>query len=310
MRDVAIASFAQVTFERSSKDEVELLVDVITRARAESRLSKSDIGFTCSASCDYLGGRPFSFVSALDAVGAWPPISESHVEMDGAWALYEAWVRLQHGDVDAALVYAFGRSSQGNLNQVLSTQLDPYFLAPLWPDGDSLAGLQARAMIDAGVCSEDEIGSIATPRYGDGAAAMVLVAGPLLERASNAAVIRGIDHRIEAHSIGARDLTRSSSTQLAAEKAGACRRDVDVAVACAPYAHQEVLLRRALSLTDRTRFTFLGSDSVYPYIVAGLNSVGEAFAKLASGQARSAVAHATSGPCLQQNLVCLLEVQP
>ncbi len=46
----------------------------------------------------------------LEAAGAWPPISESHVEMDGAWALYEAWVRLQHGDIDIALVFASGRA--------------------------------------------------------------------------------------------------------------------------------------------------------------------------------------------------------
>ena len=47
----------------------------------------------------------------LEAAGAWPPISESHVEMDGAWALYEAWVRLQHGDIDVALVFGSGKSS-------------------------------------------------------------------------------------------------------------------------------------------------------------------------------------------------------
>ena len=53
-----------------------------------------DIGFTCSGSTDYLAGTAFSFVSTLDGVGPWPPIQESHVEMDGAWALYEAWVKL------------------------------------------------------------------------------------------------------------------------------------------------------------------------------------------------------------------------
>ena len=52
--------------------------------------------------------QSFAFVGNLEATGAWPPISESHVEMDGAWALYEAWVRLQHGDVDAALVFGVG----------------------------------------------------------------------------------------------------------------------------------------------------------------------------------------------------------
>ena len=78
-------------------------------------ITKDDIGFICSGSTDYLVGGPFSFVTALDAVGVWPPRAESHVEMDGAWALYEAWVPLQEGEIDTALVYGFGSSSLGDL---------------------------------------------------------------------------------------------------------------------------------------------------------------------------------------------------
>jgi len=125
MRDVAIVSFAHTTVARSLLDDTELLVPVLREALDRAGLHKRDIGYTVSGSCDYLGGRPFAFVMALDAVGAWPPIEESHVEMDGAWALYEAWVRLQHGDIDAALVYAFGKSSQGDLPDVMVQQLDP-----------------------------------------------------------------------------------------------------------------------------------------------------------------------------------------
>ena len=40
---------------------------------------------------------------------------------------------------------------------------------------------------------------------------------------------------------------------------------------------------------------------------AGLIRIGEAAQRIRSGEARRAVAHATSGPCLQQNLVCVLE---
>jgi len=44
-------------------------------------------------------------------------------------------------------------------------------------------------------------------------------------------------------------------------------------------------------------------------MVAGLTRIGEAAARIHSGGAGRAVAHATSGPCLQQNLVCVLEAQ-
>ena len=35
--------------------------------------------------------------------------------------------------------------------------------------------------------------------------------------------------------------------------------------------------------------------------------MGEAASRITRGEADRAVAHATSGPCLQQNLVCVLE---
>jgi acetyl-CoA acetyltransferase len=346
MREVAIVSYAEVSFPRSDDDEVELISAAIRQAMSAAKMTKKEIGFTVSGSCDYLGGRPFSFVTALDAVGAWPPISESHVEMDGAWALYEAWVRLQHGDIDAALVYAFGRTSQGDLKNVLATQLDPYYLAPLWPDAVSLAALQARAMIDAGLCSEREMAEVARVRRragnargsapavpdasvealiampyvaaplrdhdcapnSDGAAAMILVAGDRANKStSRPAWIRGIDHRIEAHALGARDLTRSASTELAAKKAGAIGRKFDVAEIHAPYSHQDILISRALGLgKDVDINPSGGAYGANAYIVTGLGRMGAAARSILDGKARSAVAHATSGPCLQQNMVCVL----
>ena len=97
---------------------------------------------------------PFSFVMALDAVGAWPPIPESHVEMDGAWALYEAWVRLQHGDIDTALVYAFGKSSRRATSarcwRASSTRTSWRRSGPTrWPRRAAGA-----AVLDAGLCTE------------------------------------------------------------------------------------------------------------------------------------------------------------
>ena len=42
-------------------------------------------------------------------------------------------------------------------------------------------------------------------------------------------------------------------------------------------------------------------------MAAGLIRVGEAATRIFDGSADRALAHATSGPCLQQNLVCVLE---
>src|SRR5437870_5264816 len=97
MREVAVVGFAQSKSIRAepTRTEVEILMPVVAEAIARSGVERSEIGFTCSGSADYLAGQPFAFVYGLEAVGAWPPIRESHVEADGAWALYEAWVVLQ-----------------------------------------------------------------------------------------------------------------------------------------------------------------------------------------------------------------------
>jgi acetyl-CoA acetyltransferase len=338
-RDVAVVAFAQTehTGEDSGLTEVELLAPVITAIKQETGVTR--FGFTCSGSLDYLAGAPFSFVSALDAVGAWPPISESHLEMDAAWALYEAWVRLQHGDIDTALVYGFGKSSQGSLREIMTLQLDPYYLAPLGPDQVSLAALQARAYLDRGH-KEDDLRAVAArsrsagrgnpyaldlPAPGeedyevaplrpydcapitDGAAAVVLAAGDAArELCGTPAWIRGIDHRIEAHSLGARDLGRSESAALAGERAGA--RDVEIAELHAQFSHEELILRDALGLSDDVRINPSGGAlAANPVMATGLIRIGEAASYVHRGEARRTLGHASSGPCLQHNLVCLLE---
>ena len=44
-----------------------------------------------------------------------------------------------------------------------------------------------------------------------------------------------------------------------------------------------------------------------PLMAAGLSRIGEAAQRIWTGDGDRAVAHATSGPCLQQNLVAVLE---
>ncbi|MHB8341675.1 MAG: lipid-transfer protein, partial [Mycobacteriales bacterium] len=280
-RDVAVVGYAEFhTPAEERRNEVEMLMPVLAAALAEAGLEQGDIGFTVSGSSDYLQGQPFAFVTALDAVGAWPPIRESHLEMDGAFALYEAVQVLQDEDIDTALVYAFGKPSRGDLERLLALQLDPYLVAPLWPDASSMAALQARALLDSGRFTERDFAEVAARATGadpdellarpyhaeplrahdvalvvDGAAAVVLAAGDRARAITDRpAWIRGIDHRIEPASLGARDLTATVSARLAARAAGvadvpgAAGADVGVAELHALYSHQELLLRDALGL--------------------------------------------------------------
>ncbi|MEU6426187.1 thiolase domain-containing protein [Microbispora sp. NPDC046973] len=339
MRDVAVVAFAQTvhTGHDTGLAEPELLLPVIDEVKRATGLKR--FGFTCSGSCDYLAGAPFSFVSALDAVGAWPPISESHVEMDGAFALYEAWVRLQHGDIDTALVYGFGKSSMSDIREIMTLQLDPYYLAPLGLDQVSYAALQA-SVANADRAALDEIvrRSRANGRANpyaldlpdpsgddyeveplrpydvapvtDGAAAVVLAAGDRArELAGRPAWITGIAHRAEPHYLGMRDLSRSVSTAEAGRAAGVGKGPVDVAELHAQFSHEEPILRAALGLSGEVTVNPSGGPlAANPVMATGLIRVGEAARRILDGSAGRAVAHATSGPCLQQNLVAVLEV--
>ncbi len=162
MRDVAVISFASTAVaEDWEHNETETIVPVVRDTLAQSGLPKSEIGFVCSGSLDYLQGGPFAFVGGLDAVGAWPPLRESHVEMDAAWALYEAWVAIQTGEVDAALVYGFGKSSPGDLHEIMSLQADPYYVLPLWPSMVDMAALQASAYLEATGHTEKDLADVA-----------------------------------------------------------------------------------------------------------------------------------------------------
>ena len=346
--DVAVVGWAQTPMVRhTDQSETQLLLRVITDALTPLGLTRADIDFTCLGSCDYITGQAFSFVSNLDAIGAWPPKRDSHVEMDGAWALYEAWVRLQHGDIDSALVFSSGISSRGDLREVLCLQNDPYYLMPLWADHVSLAALQARALLDTGKVTEADLAEVVArsrraaagnpfaqvsgdataeslaaepyvvsplragdcPPVSDAAAAMVLVAG---DRARDVcerpAWIRGIDHRIEPHYPGVRDLTTSESTRLAAQHVGVNDAPVEVAEVSATFSHEELILRDALDLRDDVEVNPSGGAlAANPVMVTGLIRVGEAFRQINEHGRSRTLGHATSGPCLQQNLVCLLE---
>lgn len=340
MRPVSIVGFAQLpnVAANSRQDPTEMVQEVVSTALERSGTGRGQVGFICSGSNDYVMGRPFSFTMALDGLGAWPPARESHVEMDGAWALYEAYVRLQHGDIDTALVYAFGASSIGDMHQVHTLELDPYSLAPLGIDPLSLAALQARLLIEQGLATEHAFAEVVArsrasalsnpnalargrtsvetlleapyvreplrahdgPAQTDGAAAIVLRVGGRGPR------IRGIAHAIDVHHPGMRDLTDSPSTRRAAVQAGGVE-GVEVAELSARYASQEGILCRALGLGPTVRINPSGgvlcADTP---MVSGLIRIGEASCAVQRG-ARAALAHATAGPLLQHNLVCVLE---
>lgn len=346
--DIAIIGWSVSPMVRNTdKTEVQMLLEVITEAVTDAGITRKEVDFTCAGSCDYVAGQAFSFVQNIDAIGAWPPKRDSHVEMDGAWALYEAWVRLLLGDIDVALAMGSGRSSTADPALIYPMEMDPFYLAPLGADATSLAALQARALIDSGKVTERQMAEIAVrcrrdaqtnshaqvtgefdpqtllaadyvraplrrhdlPPITDGACAVVIArADRARELCEHPVWITGFAHYSELHNPGMRDLTTSRSTTLAAKAAGVDEAPVEVAEIQAAYTHEEPLLVDALGVGPDTVVNPSGGPLAgNPIMATGLVRVAEAARQIRDHGKHRTLGHATSGPCLQQNLVCVLE---
>jgi acetyl-CoA acetyltransferase len=167
------------------------------------------------------------------------------------------------------------------------------------------------AQVSGDVAIEDLLGRpyIADPLrahdcapVGDGAAVVILASA---ERArqycDRPAWITSLRHQIESGSLGARDLL-STGLRPAGEQ------PVDVAELHAPFTHQEILLRQALGLGGEVEVNPSGGAlCANPMFAAGLARIGCAAQAIMSGRASRSLGHATSGPALQQNLVCFME---
>jgi len=260
LRNVAIVGFAQLPIVARDEHRMatEMLYPVVRQALADCGVERDDIDYQIAGSTDYMDGRPFGFVAALEVMGSWPPRQDLHLEMDGAFCAYYAWVRMQAGDCDTALVVGHGKTSEGEPNRILNLSLDPYYQAAIGLDPTSTAALQASAYMARTGATDRDLATMAArnrsagarnpdnqvrqpatteellhtpwaveplrqgylPPIGESATCMILAAEGKAEKMCNRPVwIHGTDHRTELQTLGARDLSRSAGATLAAQKA-------------------------------------------------------------------------------------------
>jgi len=348
MKDIYIIAYAQnpILADAKAANEVELIMPVVHEVFRQTGLSQKDIDFTCSGSCDYLQGAAFAFVEGLSAIQTNPPIKESHVEMDAAWALYECMLKISSGDTESALIYGFGRSSPGNLDSIISLQTDPYYLSPLWVDRISYAALQANTLMQHGTISHDEMydaivesmefaksnpnalvsnapskeeyvaeQKLSTPLnkfdvapVSDGASAMIICTKDFAKNLNLDHVkINQVCHNIESSNIGTRDLSTSTSLLDLSTKLNLTNLSVDIAELHSQYSHEIVFLKKLLGLNNTSVNASGGPLSGNVMMAAGLDCIGKTYEYLKSKDVTNGLAHATSGPCLQQNMLLHME---
>jgi acetyl-CoA acetyltransferase len=148
------------------------------------------------------------------------------------------------------------------------------------------------------------------PPITDGAVAMVIArANKAKELCKNPVWITGFAHCSELHYPGMRDLRESTSTTLAAKAAGVDEGAIDVAEIQAAFTHEEPLLLEALGIdASKTAVNPSGGPLAgNPIMATGLIRIAEAASQIRDNGKHRTLGHSTSGPCLQQNLVCVLE---
>ena len=363
LRNVAVVGFAQLPIVARDRHRMatEMLYPVVRQALADCGVERDAIDYQVAGSTDYMDGRPFGFVAALEVTGSWPPRQDLHLEMDAAFAAHYAWIKMQTGEIDSAIVVGHGKTSEGEPARVLNLQLDPYYQAAIGLDAVSTAALQASAFMARAGISDADLAAVAArnraagarnpeaqlreavgadalartpwaveplragyvPPIGESATCLVLAAEGKAEKlCDKPAWIQGVEQRTEMQALGARDLTRSASTKLSAEKACAMAgvggvREVDVVELSAANPAEELILCEALGVDPRAAKPAVnpsgGPLCGHPIMSTGLIRLGECFRQLAgrAGEhavpgARRALAHATQGHCLQHNVVFVL----
>src|SRR5438445_271327 len=171
LRNVAVVAFSQAPIVARDEHRIasEILYPEVRSALDQCDVERAAIDYQVAGSADYIDGRPFGFVTALDVMGSWPAKQDLHLEMDAAFAAYYAWVRMQAGDCDTALVCGYGKNSEGEPERVLNLELDPYYQAPLGLGPSATAALQASAYMARTGATDRDFAEVAARNRAAGA---------------------------------------------------------------------------------------------------------------------------------------------
>src|SRR5881409_3870895 len=163
LRNIAVVAFSQAPIVARDEHRIasEILYPEVRSALDQCDVERAAIDYQVAGSADYVDGRPFGFVTALDVMGSWPPKQDLHLEMDAAFAAYYAWLRIQTGDSDTALVCGYGKTSEGEPVRVLNLQLDPYYQAAIGLTPTATAALQASAYMARTGATDRDLAEIA-----------------------------------------------------------------------------------------------------------------------------------------------------
>ncbi len=380
MQKVGIVGWAQSEFKGRTENmhRGELIYNVTKKALEEAKIDIKDIDSVISASCDTVDGISISNAFVAEAMGAFMK-EESKVEEDGAYALMYAYYRLLTGHWKSCLVVAHGKSTDLGEAFYSNMGCEPFLLRPLGIEQVSAAALQASVYYEKYNVSEEDAGMVVVknrkngvlnkcaflrkevtleevknseyisypikeleaPAYTDGAAAVIIATEDFAKSVTKETVwIEGVGFYQDVYYPGYKDLSKSSSCQLAAKKAYSEAgikepiKEINFAEVCENFSFYELFLYENLFLCEEGKGKNLIKDGVTeidgnfpvnasggtlcsnPIITAGLVRIIEASKQLTGGarehqikkELKRGLVQASSGLFLQSNIVYVLGI--
>jgi acetyl-CoA acetyltransferase len=148
------------------------------------------------------------------------------------------------------------------------------------------------------------------PPISDGSSAMIIASEEkAYEFTDHPIWIEGIDHRIESSNLGSRNLATSNTLQASIKQLNLKNIKFDVAELHTQFSHEVPFLKFLLNLQDVPTNLSGGPLVGNVMMCAGLDAVGKTYESLKENQLTHGLAHATSGPCLQHNMLVHLEAK-
>lgn len=133
----------------------ELVFQAVSGALDDAGLTLDDVDSVFTASVDLWDGLTASNVAITEVVGA-VLRPETRIAGDGLGACFQAFLALQAGVCDVALVVAHCKATMTDHLAVSAWTFDPIFQQPLGMDFLSLAGLQAAGYLRGGGATEGQ----------------------------------------------------------------------------------------------------------------------------------------------------------
>ncbi len=315
----------------------DLIFDCVRAALSDAGIRAADLDAVVLGAHDLVDGRGLTSMVTAPAAASYLK-DETRLGEDGATAFILGDARVRSGSVRRCLIAAWGRASEGPIDQISNALFDPFTTKPLGMTEVAVSGLRAtKAIADYPAYRRDRDRAAARrhdipedsartpappwplrmrelPVWADVVAAMVLSSD------QSPIEVRGVGMSTEPFDIGDRDLLglpalRQASSQ-ALRSAGVAATDVDAfeldgltlfddalsveAVGAAPSGQGMTMLATNPSVNASG-----GSSAGYCAPAMGLVRIASACNRLASGDATTALATGSSVVAQNQAAVVL-----